>query len=365
MTTAIGSRGREAESHSLMLVSACASKELRNSVAVGERPNPEYLRLEGRYHIELVDWTRMGFFEGNRSVGRSIRHSALAARMLSRYDAVLTDGEHVGFPLALSMKAKGSSIPHVMLGHHLLTSAKTRLFRTLKLADRVDRIIVHSGNQVQAVSRALQVDPRVIKVVPYGIDEAFWSSTRAAATEEQGLVVSAGREHRDYATLLAAMPHGARLTVADHSLFSPDAEHRSPVDWPPEVERVALGPADLRELYARASVVVVPVTETDFPAGITTVLEAMSMGKAVVVSGTTGLRRIPNSGEAVVIDPGDVDGMGAAIRMLLNDSALRQELGQAARAAVEDRFSLDSYADSLYTHVEAVAHSRSARGMPR
>jgi hypothetical protein len=39
---------------------------------------------------------------------------------------------------------------------------------------------------------------------------------------------------------------------------------------------------------ARSSVVVVPLFDVDFHAGITTILEAMAMGKAVIVTHSMG-----------------------------------------------------------------------------
>ena len=44
----------------------------------------------------------------------------------------------------------------------------------------------------------------------------------------------------------------------------------------------------LRQLYADSAFVVVPLEVTDFQAGITTILEAMSMGKAVICTRTPG-----------------------------------------------------------------------------
>jgi len=43
-----------------------------------------------------------------------------------------------------------------------------------------------------------------------------------------------------------------------------------------------------RELYARSAVVVVPLYDVDFQAGVTTILEAMAMAKPVVVTRSQG-----------------------------------------------------------------------------
>ena len=60
----------------------------------------------------------------------------------------------------------------------------------------------------------------------------------------------------------------------------------------------------MRQLYAAARFVVVSVVETDDLAGLTVILEAMAMGKAVIVSGTRGqtdvIRDPRNNGRGLV-----------------------------------------------------------------
>ena len=236
---------------------------------------PEYLSLESRYGVELLDWSKLGIDSGHRSVGRSLQHVAASLRRARQVDVVFSDGEHVGIPLALAMQALRIDTPHVMIGHNLLTPAKTRLLRHLPLR-ALDRVLVHSINQVGSIVSATEMSADRLAVVPYGIDATFWSPPQDGV--DDALVVSAGREHRDYRTLVAALPPGARLTIADHSLFTPQATRRDPDVWPSTVERVALDAVGLRELYGRAAIVVVPVVESLMPAGITTLLEAMSMG---------------------------------------------------------------------------------------
>ena len=277
-----------------MLVSAVVDDRLRSDVAAGRRPRPEYLRLEADHGVELLDWSKLGMTTGQRSVPLSLKHVARALRRCRDVDVIFSDGEHLGIPLALGMQAIRAPSAHVVIGHHLLTPAKKRILRQLPVSRHLDRVLVHSQNQLDGIVAEAGLPPDRIAVIPYGVDAAFW--TGSPHTEEAGLVVSAGREHRDYRTLVSALPAGARLSIADHSPYSPHATRRDPTSWPPSVERLQLDAVGLRELYRRASVVVVPVVESTMPAGITTLLEAMSMGKAVVVTETAELRGVVQHG---------------------------------------------------------------------
>jgi glycosyltransferase involved in cell wall biosynthesis len=196
-----------------------------------------------------------------------------------------------------------------------------------------------------------------VAVVPYGVDTSFWSGSHHG--EQVGAVVSAGREHRDYQTLVAALPPGANLTIADHSIFTPQATRRDPEAWPPAVRRVALDALGLRSLYRQAEIVVVPVIESSMPAGITTLLEAMSMGKAVVVTQTSELRGVVRHGETgLVVEPGDIAGMRAAIDSLLSSPSTRRALGNQARKAAVERYDVNVYADTLAGHLAKVCSLR-------
>lgn len=344
----------------LMLVSAHADRPLREAVREGFRPCPEYLRLEERHGLELLDWSGLGQVSGGRSPRRSLAHVRAALRRLDHVDAVFSDGEHVGVPLALGMRARGMRTPHLMLGHHLTTRAKRRIFRLLRPQARISRVLVHSRLQLDLAAGQLGIRRRQLDLVPYHADTDYWAPR---ALDEEPLVLSVGREHRDYATLAAGcsgLP--ARVRIAAGSLFSPDARRAEPPAWPANFE---VGFADhqrLRDLYARASVVAVPLVPTDFQAGVTTLLEAMAMAKAVVVTATDGRSDVVEDGvTGVLVPPGDPTALREAVTRLLADPRERRRLGANARVAAVRQFSLDLYASRLARHLQEVAADPSSR----
>lgn len=326
----------------------------REEVRHGRRPCPEYLRLEERHDVELLDWSRLGDWAGGRSARVSMAHAVAGLRRAPHYDAVFSDGEHIGVPLALGMRARGPSRPHLMLGHHLTNGSKRLVFRWLRPQARIDRVLLHSRRQVELASAWLGLPEDRLRFQPYYADSDFWVPK---AGSSEALVVSAGREHRDYATLARACRElPVRVFIAAGSLFSPSATQTQPEVWP---ANVATGFADhhsLRDWYARAAVVAVPLVPNDFQAGITTILEAMSMARPVVVSATEGQRDVVEDGmTGVMVPPGDSEALREAIGGLLADPAERARLGTNARTAVEERFSLDVYAASLARHLQDLA----------
>jgi glycosyltransferase involved in cell wall biosynthesis len=334
-----------------MLVSMWADAALRGEIAAGLRPRPEYLELERRHGVELLDWSQLGSSR-QRSRTLSLRHAAAALRRLGDHDVVFSDGEHVGIPLALAMKFRGA-LPHVVIGHWLTGPKKRVFFRVLRAQTRMTKIIVHSRTQLDAAAKQLGIPRDRLEFIPYCADTTFW---RPLDVPQEHLIVSAGREHRDYAVLDSACSGlGYQLLIAAGSLHSPGAICTFPTATSTAVVR-QIDHCGLREWYARAAVVVVPLLPNDFQAGVTTLLEAMAMEKAVVVSATAGQRDIIVDGETgLLVPPGDGHALRSALERLLADPAECRRLGRNARQAVEDQFSLDRYVDALAANLRAAA----------
>lgn len=101
--------------------------------------------------------------------------------------------------------------------------------------------------------------------------------------------------------------------------------------------------AEMAEEYARCTLVVLPSMQETAPVVIG---EAMAVGLPVVATRVGGVPYMVQEGvTGLLVDYGDVDGLAAALRRLLSDSALRRALGQQARAQAEQRFRLSLVAE--------------------
>jgi glycosyltransferase involved in cell wall biosynthesis len=119
---------------------------------------------------------------------------------------------------------------------------------------------------------------------------------------------------------------------------------------------------DLRPLYARASVVAVPL---EVSAGTNIkVLEAMACGKAIVTTpvGCAGLGL--NDGYQAAIRQ-DWSEFSDAVCELLSEAGLRSELGARARRAAENHFSWAAIAERAYESYVTVAGQPSRRTADR
>ena len=112
--------------------------------------------------------------------------------------------------------------------------------------------------------------------------------------------------------------------------------------------------ADLGPYFERAAVVAVPSRREGF--GVVCA-EAMAHARPVVASAVGGLTDLVVDGETgLLVPPGDVRTLRAALERLLGDAELRGRLGAAARERVRERFSWDAVTDAtIAAYEEALA----------
>src|SRR5579864_2631263 len=328
----------------LMVVSARADADLRREVAHSVRPEPEYLRLERDHDFDLLDWSGLAAGHAHRSPSLTLRHARAARDRVAGYDCVLSDGEQVGLALAVSLGSRRPYVRHTMIAHHLTPAKKRVAFGFARSALQDAQFIVHCEEQRRYAASRFHADN--VHLVPYGIDLDFW---RPQNSPEGGFIMSAGQEHRDYATLAAACAAtNLNVFVAAGSLHSAHAHVRLPKTWPAGFRTEFAPPHALREHYAACDFFVMPLMPTDFQAGVTALLEAMAMGKAVIATATPAMRELVIDGETgLLVPPEDPRALLLAITRLRSDPRARRRMGQNARQAVERRHGLDEYAGAL------------------
>lgn len=337
----------------LLTVSGTIPDDLDARIARGERPRADYRVLARRLGADVVDVP--GARAASGLIGRVAHRIGGAGPLLAwhafrsrrRYDVVLSDGEQVGLPFALLCRFFGRrGSRHVMIVHILTTPTKSRLLRWARLGRLVDVYLVYSTRQQELLCTRLGIDPERVVLIPFMVDTRFFDRS-TIDVEPRRMICSAGLERRDYPTLMEAVEGlDVEVVIAAASPWSRQADSTRSGSLPANVRVERLSLFDLRALYAGARFVVMPLVEVDFQAGITTILEAMSMGKAVVCSRTEGQTDALVDGvTGVYVPPGDPQALRRAIEGLLDDGAASDRIGAAARAWVVEHADIERYAD--------------------
>lgn len=94
--------------------------------------------------------------------------------------------------------------------------------------------------------------------------------------------------------------------------------------------------ADVREVWQRAAIAVLPSIREGLPKAL---LEAAACGRPIVASDAPGCRDVVRDGvTGLLVPPGDIDALAAALARLAADPAQRRAMGMAGRALVEREF---------------------------
>lgn len=355
----------KAMSQTLLTVSTIIDPNLESQVAEQLRPRVDYLEMAAAFHADLIDYTRARQLAGwfgrlLEAVGGPNLTLAWASYLLrNQYKVIFTDGEHVGIPLAWFCKLGGNrAARHLMITHILSVYKKMFFFDFFRIQSHVDTFLVYSTWQKHFIEQRWHVEPTRVAFTPFMVDATFFSPDQVTA-HPRPMICSAGLECRDYPTLIQ-VAHGLDLEVviAAGSPFSKRRDTTAQVAIPANVTVNRLTQFELRQLYADSLFVVVPLYNVDFQAGVTVILEAMAMAKAVICTGTSGQTDVVIEGETgLYVPPEDPKALRKAIDYLLANPQVAERMGQAGRCRIEREMSLDRYTERLTGFVQSALAS--------
>jgi glycosyltransferase involved in cell wall biosynthesis len=236
-----------------------------------------------------------------------------------------------------------------------------------------DQIVITVSRQSrQDIERYLHIPSRRISVIPYGVAPTFGPlpadavrshlEQRFSLRNPYVLYVGALTQRKNVERALQAFGQtAADLPELSFVLAGPRSWKGSAIEATVQscgiAERVTLtGPltdADLPALYNGARAFVFPSLYEGF--GLP-VLEAMACGTPVVTSNTSSLPEVAGDA-ALLVDPCDVDAIAAALRRVLTDPGLAEEL-RARGPARAAEFTWERTARETLAVYERAAASR-------
>ena len=369
----------------LLLVNAdCTDRERHSPRGPrGPRRRSDFDAIAEALGADVLDWSAVrsstlgSLIE--RAAGWYVAAAALALLRHRRYRLIWCMSEKEGAMLALAFKIVRARTPLMMVAVVPTSRAMWAMVRVLRVQSHITCMYPTSSLARDTLVSQWKLPAEKVVLLPYQVDVDFFDPRWAdGSPSEVPLVVAVGRESRDYETLLAAVRDlPIRLTIAPGSHWAPEREEAWRAALAPNVTVVTCDYVALRDLYASSAFVVVPLHETTVQNGTTAVQEAMAMGRAVVVTRTTGQRDLiaDDPGDAhegpgpladgvfarlfapsdkylrgptgIYVPPHDVVALRAAIERLLRDPGLASELGARGRAVCCAVVSLDRHVERI------------------
>lgn len=265
-------------------------------------------------------------------------------RASHRYDVVLTGFQRCAIVFALMQRLlRRSRVAHIYIDTHLGYTLpadplrrRIRRFILVQLLRSASRAVVFSERQCELYVQEFAAAADRFVAIPY-YSTLFGQKYPVV---EGDYIFAGGDYTRDYATFIEAIrPLPYRIVIAAFY-----RHYFQGIRIPPNVEIVTTTHEGFLRLMAEAGAVVVPLKGGLLRAGgEQTYLNAMALGKAVVVTDDTGADEyIENGVSGMVLKPGNPEALRFAITTLMENPALARTMGQKAKT-VALKFSPDRF----------------------
>jgi glycosyltransferase involved in cell wall biosynthesis len=293
--------------------------------------------------------TRLGGIGGDYQTVLSHRRRA------NRSAVILSSVDTVGIPLVLFKRAGLIHPPLVYISIGLperigkIPHERIRAF--YRNAYRgVSRFIAYGWEEAEWLRRWLDIPDNSTQVVflPFGVDADHFAPCPEATPTVDVLTIGADPQ-RDFKALfeIAARQRNLKFRViagATHAAILASA--------PRNVEVLIDVPfTEMRRHLADARVIALPIHENTYSAGTTTLLQAMSMARPVVVSQTGAIRKgyeLTDRGNCRLIAPGNTPAFEAALLDTLHEPSKAIPMGLAARRTIVQHLTWRHYEDRLF-----------------
>ena len=303
-------------------------------------------------NVELIDpngwpWNP---FAGQHSLFEGLDPSR-ALRVLTRErncDLVLACFEPATVPLLLLRKLFGFRVPVALIDIGLTESWRIRERMLDFVVPRADAIFVLGTNQIDYIRNRWRTSA-VIEFFHQHVDTAFFTPVSPAA---DGPILTVGEDRgRDFDTLFEAIEGVDAEVIVKSKRITVDGVRFPNV----RVISLYLSSVEYRRLFVDSRFVVVPLVSSVHASGVGTVLEALAMGRALIVSDSPGIRDYVVPGETALTVPcNDAAALRDAIKRLLVEPDTCARLAINGRRFVEENCSHEVHARKLGDAVRRV-----------
>lgn len=285
------------------------------------------------------------------------------AAELNRADCIMATGGNIAY--ALSALARLGVIRKPIIGiqcgvlNFEHSDWRRRVSRDLLL--RMHTLLFGEA-ELEPMRKFFDLPESTISVNLFGVDTKFW---RPEPNMPRDIVLSIGNDgRRDFSTLVAAaeqipLPvHIVTKLPLPETLPANVTHHRG--SW----HGAELSDAQIRTLYQRARVVVVPIQPTNQPSGQSVTLQAMACGCPVVLTETEGLwshEQMEDGRNVLLVRPGDSGHLAARVNDLIERPELAGRLGEAGRASVESTGNIERFADEVASWCTRLSRKEQAK----
>lgn len=284
----------------------------------------------------------------------------------SEYDAVYS-GHHLTTALLAFLRAIGIfKKPIVAIAYQSFQKKISSQLYTKLFLQGHDKLFCLNNEIKDHLKDEFDIPAHKLEILEWGTDLPYYQvkniNHEDEAESSSRLILSIGKTYRDYDTLIKAFSQincHLKICAYGNSFFSDTSGLPSNIS----IIEKSLSWQEILAAYQEAYAVAIPLNiRQDKPynaIGLTTLLEAMSMGKAVVMTSNqfVGID-VEKQRIGIFVEQGDVQGWQQAISYLLEHPDETREMGNRARRLCEEKYNLEVFTSRLSELLKDVLRSQ-------
>lgn len=298
------------------------------------------------------------FFIKYTGIGFKLDQALLLLPEILSADLIITTCDSAGMPIALLKRLGIVKTPLIYTSIGLAGQQK-RLgsnwaFSLAKFVlPGADKIVCYTQIEKKLLSKNFAIPDRKLTYFPWCMDTNFFHPSPRKKTGDFVLAVGQGYG-RDYPLLLQA---ATKLPdISFRILCTPKT--LAGLKIPKNVTTEFVDYITLRQRYWDASLVALPLIETQRASGQMAILEAMACAKPVIVSKVRGLTEVYDlisEKNCLLIEPNEQTQLISQIKRLWNNPGIAKKLGNEGRNLVMKKYSQDVYSRFLLREFKKLA----------
>ena len=203
----------------------------------------------------------------------------------------------------------------------------------------IDKFVCFSKRECDFYSGFFHTDRKRFQYIPLGIENI--NDKIISKIKTKSFVFSTGRSNRDYDFLINSLKN------EDYEVhIACDILNRNNYLGMIEINENCFGDAMLKEM-AESKCVVVTLRDTNISSGQLVILQAMQMGKPVVVTRSAGIEEYVEDGVNGILIDNNKEELLSALRKIYTDEFYYDQLSQNSRNMFKNKYTIECMANNI------------------
>ena len=278
-------------------------------------------------------------------------------RKLYRFKTIIATTNALGICLALSKKL-GFLENEVIFINMGLFAKRQSIFKTFIYKRILENVKMLSLSKYESKFLSYEFKSNNVNYLQFGVDKNFWKKNESfqdnSPKKNQYILSIGGDLARDWNLLTDSWQSDFPcLKIVSPRKINSSKNNIQVISssWHDD----KLSDLEIKDIISKSLFVIIPLKETIQPSGQSSCLQAMSCGKAVIISDIQGIwdrDLLLHEENIFLVKPSDGKSLIEGIKVLLRENSLRTKIEKNGRKLIQEEFNSYKMADNLKEYLE-------------